>query len=208
MSSSKVVPFNPLDKKQLGETVAQALLRQGVQPLGELRKFIGAGIYAIYYTGNFPAYQPIAQANSGGRFLAPIYAGKAIPAGGRTGSTEKTQSKPSLFERLRIHQRTVEAVNNLDLADFHYRCLVVDDIWIPLGETLLITKTTPIWNKILAGFGNNDPGSGRHKGKRSRWDVLHPGRPWADKLQQRDETQEQLEREVLEFLKSNPPPEG
>lgn len=44
-------PYNPLDKKNLGASVAEALLERTVHPLGKLEVFVGAGIYAIYYTG-------------------------------------------------------------------------------------------------------------------------------------------------------------
>lgn len=47
-----VQAFNPLDKKNLGESVAEALLQQPISPLPP-EPFIGAGIYAIYYEGKF-----------------------------------------------------------------------------------------------------------------------------------------------------------
>ncbi len=43
------------------------------------RSLDGAGIYAIYYVGDFPSYAPVAERNHDGRFEAPIYVGKAIP---------------------------------------------------------------------------------------------------------------------------------
>ena len=55
--SAKIIPFNPLDKKNLGASVAEAMLGSPIHPLGGLSSFEGAGIYAIYYTGDFPAYQ-------------------------------------------------------------------------------------------------------------------------------------------------------
>ncbi|MDZ4314504.1 MAG: Eco29kI family restriction endonuclease, partial [Azonexus sp.] len=85
MTDSKVVPFNPLDKRHLGENVGQAMLRQLVIPLGSLDTFDGAGIYAIYYTGTFPGYEAIAERNRDRRFNAPIYVGKAVPKGARKG---------------------------------------------------------------------------------------------------------------------------
>ena len=60
--------------------------------------------------------------------------------------------------------------------------LVDDDIWIPLGEGLLIASFSPIWNNLVDGFGIHDPGSGRDKQKRSRWDAIHPGRAFAEKV--------------------------
>jgi hypothetical protein len=60
----------------------------------------------------------------------------------------------------------------------------VDDIWILLGESLLIEKFAPIWNSTVEGFGNHDPGSGRYNSHRPPWNVVHPGRPWANKMRE------------------------
>lgn len=51
-----------------------------------------------------------------------------------------------------------------------------------------------IWNTTVTGFGNHDPGSGRYNQARSSWDVLHPGRPWADRLRPGRQSAEELER--------------
>ena len=40
-------PYNPLDKKNLGVSVADALLARNVESLPLSEPFIGAGIYAI-----------------------------------------------------------------------------------------------------------------------------------------------------------------
>jgi hypothetical protein len=85
MTNSNVVPFNPLDKRHLGESVGQAMLRQPVTLLGNLEIFIGAGIYAIYYTGSFSGYEPISKCNRNKQFNAPIHVGKAVPKGARKG---------------------------------------------------------------------------------------------------------------------------
>jgi Eco29kI restriction endonuclease len=39
----------------------------------------------------------------------------------------------------------------------------------------------PLWNSALDGFGNHDPGNGRYNQAKSDWDVIHPGRAWADR---------------------------
>ena len=207
MTERKVVPFNPLDKKHLGESVGQAMLRQPVTALSELKSFSGAGIYAIYYSGNFPVYEAIAERNQDGAFTAPIYVGKAVPKGARKGgSLEETTGTP-LYNRLQQHKKSIEAATNLNIDDFHCRFLIVDDIWIPLGESLLIAKFNPLWNYLIDGFGNHDPGKGRHAGLRPRWDVLHPGRGWAEKCQPREETADQIIQEVRDYLRNNPPPD-
>lgn len=195
------IPFNPLDRGNLGASVAEALLSRSAYPLGELPVFQGAGIYAIYYSGQFDAYARLASRNRNGQLTAPIYVGKAVHAGARRGGTTDgdTTRKP-LYNRLSEHADSIRSVGNLDIGDFHSRFLVVDDIWIPLGEALLIARFSPVWNAIIDGFGNHDPGSGRYNGMRPRWDVLHPGRSWATKCRARAELPEDIERDVTTYL--------
>jgi hypothetical protein len=76
-----------------------------------------------------------------------------------------------------------------------------------LGETLLIAKFKPLWNMSIEGFGNHDPGAGRYGGLRPLWDVLHPGRAWAEKCKMRPETAADLGKRAAEFLKANEPSE-
>jgi hypothetical protein len=57
-----IKPFNPLDKQNLGESVADALLEVSVQPVPP-DTFIGAGVYVLYYTGAFPAYAELSEVN-------------------------------------------------------------------------------------------------------------------------------------------------
>lgn len=207
MTDRKVVPFNPLDKRHLGESVGQAMLRQPVTPLATLKSFKGAGLYAIYYKGEFPAYELIAKRNPNGEFTAPIYVGKAVPKGARKGGSLEASPGIVLYNRLMQHKRSIEEAENLNIEDFYCRFLIVDDIWIPLGESLLIAKFHPLWNKLIDGFGNHNPGKGRHQGQRPRWDVLHPGRAWAEMCQPRVETAAQITHEVSDYLRNNPPPE-
>jgi hypothetical protein len=208
MSGNGIIPFNPLDKQHLAESVCQAMLRRPVVPMARLTQFEGVGIYAIYYCGDFPAYQPIAARNLADRFAAPIYVGKAVPKGSRKGGGTDSATGRELWTRLAEHARSLEEAENLHVADFHCRYLAVDDIWIPLGESLLIARFNPLWNTLIDGFGNHNPGRGRHAGRRPRWDVLHPGRSWAERCQERSETAEQIASEAREYLRSNPPPTG
>lgn len=197
VTSEKVVPFNPLTRRNLGASVAEAMLLSHVYPLGEVAKFTGAGIYAIYYIGDFPAYKPIAERNRDGQFNAPIYVGKAVPEGSRQGlAVSDHDDTEALRGRIGEHAGSIRAVQrhgtavgieNLRLNDFFCRYLVVEDIWIPLGESLLISKFSPLWNQFLDGFGNHAPGSGRKDMLRPRWDSVHTGRAWAAKLRSRDE---------------------
>ena len=157
------IPFNPLDRGNLEASVAEALLSRSVYPLGELPIFQGAGIYVIYYSGEFDAYAELTNRNRNNQFTAPIYIGKAMHAGARRGGgSEGDTTRKPLFSRLSEHAESIRAVENLHLQEFHCRFLVVDDIWIPLGESLLIGRFSPVWNAIIDGFGNHDPGSGRY----------------------------------------------
>lgn len=192
-------PYNPLDKMHLGESVADALLTKIKIPLNQIDPFMGAGIYAVYYVGDFKPYAPIA--NKHGK-ETPIYVGKAVPPGARKGNFGLNLNPGSvLYKRLREHADSIERVSNLDIDDFRCRYLVVEDIWIPLGESLLVAKFSPIWNKIIDGFGNHDPGRGRYNQMRSRWDTLHPGRSWARKCKKRSETSKQIITELEEIFR-------
>jgi len=191
--------FNPLDKRNLGESIAEAIFRQKVYPLKTLHSFNGAGIYAIYYKGDISFYTKISERNKKD-FIQPIYAGKAIPEGGRKGGLGLDIPKGEyLHKRLNEHRKSIDAVNNLKIDDFYCRFLIVDDIWIPLGESLLIEKTKPLWNIVVDGFGNHDPGKGRYNQQISAWDTIHPGRSWAKKLQQGKSITE-ITEQIANFL--------
>ncbi|EDH5631386.1 restriction endonuclease [Salmonella enterica subsp. enterica serovar Claibornei] len=202
--TGQIIPFNPLDKKNLGASVAEALLTKDVHPLADLPVFEGAGIYAIYYTGGFEPYEQVSRLNSNGQYLFPIYVGKAVPAGARMGADLESKAGKVLHKRLKEHAESIKAAENLDIADFACRFLVVDDIWIPLGESLIIARFTPVWNSLIDGFGNHNPGKGRHAGMRPRWDVLHPGRTWAMNLANRPETPEQIAQDAKKYLEVLP----
>jgi hypothetical protein len=195
-----ISPFNPLDKKNLGESVAAALLEQPVNTLPP-DPFVGAGIYAIYYTGAFPPYAQIVERNRAGKFEQPIYVGKAVPAGARKGGFGLGDDPgQALYKRIAEHSESVHKAHNLDLADFCCRFLVVDDIWIPLAESLLIEMFAPLWNCVIDGFGNHDPGKGRYNQQKSAWDSLHPGREWAERLQPLTIPMDALELRIKKHL--------
>jgi len=198
------IPFNPLDKKNLGSSIADALLAREVHALETLPIFEGAGVYAIYYTGGFAAYEHLAERNRDGKFGHPIYVGKAVPKGARVGIDLELSAGKVLHKRIKEHTESIKAAKNLDVSDFHCRFLVLDDIWIPLGESLVIARFKPLWNSLIDGFGNHNPGKGRRAGMRPRWDVLHPGRAWAMDLAERPETQQQIAQEARTYLLSQP----
>ncbi|MFZ5883138.1 MAG: Eco29kI family restriction endonuclease [Chloroflexota bacterium] len=195
-------PFNPLDKKNLGTSVADAMLSRPLEDLPPGEPFIGAGVYALYYLGNHPDYATLGKRNRE-HADCPIYVGKAVPAGARKGGLGfESNAGTVLYKRLREHAESIQQVENLNLEDFKCRFLVVDDIWIPLGESLLIEMFDPAWNKVVDGFGNHDPGSGRYKQKRSPWDVLHPGRPWAERLTGKHEAAEVIRERLARHMET------
>jgi hypothetical protein len=168
--------YNPLEKQHLAESIARALLDSELHPLPPER-FSGAGVYALYYKGNAAEYQPLIKRNSRSKIPEPIYVGKAVPSGARKGVLGEGKNS-SLIGRLREHARTIDLAENLETSDFRCRYLVVDEIFIPLGESLLINRFRPVWNVAIEGFGIHTPGKGRLAQKRSMWDILHPGRGW------------------------------
>ena len=174
--------YNPLEIGELASSVMNALLRQELLPLPPTAEFLGTGLYAIYYQGAYPEYQPISELNRGDPGSCPIYIGKVVPPGSRKGLPGEAPEGPFLFRRLREHATSIQQVTNLDLREFSCRYLTTDPGWIPLGEQLLIQKFHPVWNTVVDGFGNHAPGSGRKAQQRSQWDELHPGRPWAEGL--------------------------
>lgn len=194
-------PYNPLDKKNLGTSVADALLARPMGPLPPAERFVGAGVYAIYYSGDFPPYARLSASAREPNTAVPIYVGKAVPLGARKGGVGfDIEAGPVLFNRLAEHAESIKQTRNLSLDHFSCRYLVVDDIWIPLGESLLIEGFAPLWNRVLDGFGNHDPGKGRYQQQKSPWDVMHGGRSWAERLQPNARTEQQLTEIVQEYF--------
>jgi Eco29kI restriction endonuclease len=194
-------PYNPLDKKNLGTSVADALLARPIGPLPPSERFVGAGVYAIYYSGDFPLYARLSATLRDPKTAIPIYVGKAVPLGARKGGLGfDAEAGPVLFNRLTEHSESIKQTKNLSSQHFSCRYLVVDDIWIPLGESLLIEGFGPLWNRVLDGFGNHDPGKGRYQQQKSSWDVLHAGRTWAERLQPNLRTEHQLTELVQEYI--------
>ncbi|MDM9645561.1 Eco29kI family restriction endonuclease [Rhizobium sp. S163] len=197
--------YNPLDKSNLARSIENELLGRDPVQLSAAAGIQGAGVYVIYYVGDFPPYQQISAKNKEGMFSQPIYVGKAIPKGGRKGgiSTDASKGK-ALADRLGQHAASVEQAANLALDDFLVRYLVVDDIWIPLGENMLIETFKPVWNRAIDGFGNKDPGRRRATQYKSPWDVLHPGRKAMEKLADSGITPEFLTARVDDYLAGRP----
>jgi hypothetical protein len=186
--------YDPLDYANLAQSVVQALLGGPDQPLPPHESFEGSGVYAIYYHGDFPGYAPLVKAAT----VSPIYVGKAVPSGARKGARRSCAGR-ELCSRLKEHSESIEQASNLELKHFTCRYLVVVPVWITLAERFLVEHYQPVWNVAIDGFGNHDPGAGRRAGKRPRWDILHPGRSWADRLEARESFEDVLER-LQQFL--------
>jgi hypothetical protein len=147
--------------------------------------FLGTGVYALYYTGKNPIYKKYAELNRLS-YSFPIYVGKAVPKGWRQARVSDNQldQPKELFNRLREHSRSIAAAQGLELQDFSCRFVIFEDAssdMIGSIEAALIKLNRPLWNIAVDGFGNHDPGSGRYEQAKSDWDVIHPGRAWAEK---------------------------
>ena len=176
-------PYDPLDYQNLARSVVDALFASDTTALPPKESFEGSGVYALYYSGALPYYAHLASSDS-----TPIYVGKAVPSGARKGGATATPvHSTALYRRLRDHSKSIEQADNLDLAEFQCRFLVVVPVWITLAERFLLDHFTPVWNTVIDGFGNHDPGSGRSNMRCPRWDIVHPGRAWALRLQAADQ---------------------
>jgi hypothetical protein len=158
-----------------------------VHELPPLEAFSGTGVYAIYCTTTTGPYRKYGELNRLA-YNHPIYIGKAVPKGWRQSRTSGDASSTSseLHSRLREHSRSVSSASDLKLNDFKCRFVIFEgDASDMIGtlEAALIKLHQPLWNTTLDGFGNHDPGKGRYQQARSDWDVIHPGRAWADKCQ-------------------------
>lgn len=187
--------YDPLTWENLMGGLARRFESEAPQSFreDELAEIQGPGIYALYYRGDAPFYAPLADAAD------PIYVGKAVPPGSRKGRTVR-EDHPALRARLRNHLRSIGEAGNLAPSDFRFRSLTVTPVWISLAERFLIDAYEPVWNVCLDGFGKHDSGRGRAAGKRSWWDTLHPGRPWAARERPGQKTAAEAERMVREFL--------
>lgn len=164
-------------------------------------RFIGTGVYGLYYVGEFELYSKIADLNQEA-CVHPIYVGKAVPPGWRTARATASEA-PILYQRLREHIRSIQQAANLQVSDFRCQFMILggveSDLVVPV-EAELIRRCRPLWNSVIDGFGNHDPGSGRYNQARSEWDVLHPGRLWAARLTGESPRLEDVEAKVQQFL--------
>jgi len=166
---------------ELINEAVEFMLKTPLELLPPSVKFDGPGVYALYYTGNFPQYKKIYGKNKD----LPIYVGKAVLPGWRQGRSTLKEKDSALYRRLSEHARSIDAAENLNLKDFTCRFIVLlnqEADLISTVEAALTRRYNPLWNSRIDGFGNHDPGKGRYEQAKSEWDVLHPGRIWAGRL--------------------------
>jgi len=184
--------------------VANALLFFENTPIHSLplsQTFVDSGVYALYYLGDYPLYAPISLHNQSSCIL-PIYVGKAVPPGWRT-SRSPNATAPTLFNRLQEHARSIQQGADIHVAHFRCRFMILnvpESDLITVIEAELIRRFKPLWNSTVDGFGNHDPGVGRKDQAKSEWDILHPGRLWAEKLIKTATTREVIIAKVRQIL--------
>jgi hypothetical protein len=177
--------FDPADPKAIGRMVSIALIAQPLLPLSDVRPAYGSGVYAIYYRGEYRLYEGIAGSET------PIYVGKADPANDDASTTR--EQGPKLTGRLMEHAGTIATaeayadrmpphLTAIRLSDFSCRKLVCATNAQLVAEKHLIRTFWPIWNsetKACWGMSKHGDAATTRANKRSPWDVVHPGRPWA-----------------------------
>lgn len=201
--------FDPADPGLFGIFAAVALLGQNRIQLDDLatNRFYGSGIYAIYYAGSYPLYQPIIRTEN------PIYVGVASSAIAVARTPREQGTK--LADRLREHRKNIMKANNLSIDDFTCRHLVVTTGWEGKAEQALIHLFHPIWNKetrLIQGFGKHGDAMQTRGNKRSPWDVLHEGRKWAQGSDEGDVENQKSHRQITDQLSAHftahPPIQG
>ena len=185
------------------ELIKDALRFFSGTPVHEMpppESFIGAGVYALYYTGKNPLYKKYAELNRLA-YAAPIYIGKAVPKGWRQARSSNTEAATTkeLNLRLKQHARNIDDVIDLTKGEFSCRFVIFEfasSDMINTVEAALIKLYRPLWNSALDGFGNHDPGRGRYEQAKSDWDVIHAGRIFADKCKGKSRDK----RDILENI--------
>jgi hypothetical protein len=190
---------------QLKDVLSEAVTFFSSIPFSSLPpdfEFNGPGVYGLYYFGDFELYKKLSELNKQGAFL-PIYIGKAVPPGWRTGRSLNTD-EPALRNRLREHRNSINKSTNLNSQDFKCKFVILKGfetaLIVPL-EAELIRKYTPLWNSFVYGFGIHHPGGGRFGQAKSEWDALHPGRSWVDKLTGTPPQLEDIHSKIKEYYK-------
>lgn len=166
-----------------------------------LPKFTGPGVYAIYCIAKKGIYKHFHEVNRTD-YRTPIYVGKAVPSGWRKGRSQSS-STGTLCNRLNEHRRGIDRCQNVELTDFQCRFIIMEDEasdLISALEASLIREYNPLWNTVVDGFGNHTPGEGRFDQAKSDWDVIHPGRTWAEKCRGKSTSKRTVLAHVRKYM--------
>lgn len=197
---SKHVFYSPEFEELIKDTI-RFFNGTPIQPIPPLEDFKGTGVYAIYYIGKAGLYAPFHKINRI-EFRQPIYVGKAVPRGWRQARTTDSESN-ELYRRLLDHTKSIRSACNLDTKDFVCRFMILEKAasnLIGTVEAALIRHYQPLWNSLIDGFGNHDPGSGRYNQEMSAWDLIHPGRLWATKCAESSHTKEDIIQIITSYF--------
>ena len=199
--------FHSLKFQSVVDDAIKFFVETPVHMLPPPNRFIGSGVYGLYYIGRYGLYVKIANLNRDA-CVQPIYVGKAVPPGWRTARVKDSET-PDLCQRLQEHVRSIQQGADLRSDDFRCRFMILSgvesDLVVPV-EAELIRRYRPLWNTVVDGFGNHDPGAGRYNQARSEWDILHPGRLWAERLTGESPRREGVIAKIRRLLKESPLP--
>lgn len=157
--------FNPLDDKNIQKLFLSELDNKEFKTFDCIQSVTGQGVYVIWASElpyDFDKEKP-------------VYIGKAVSPGGRKGDTGRFTSSP-LKKRLLEHMKSIQKATNLNVANFKFKTISLDEHWTVYAEQLFIKTLNPLWNKNYDGFGNHAVGATRSEQKSSKWDATHPGR--------------------------------
>jgi hypothetical protein len=158
-----------------------------------VQRFNGAGVYALYYKGDNSLYKDIVG--------KPMFIGRVQPKGI---SKAEENNSAELYSKIKEQCKSIEEAKNLSLEDFQCKYMILDQVEMALSEAIenqLVNEYKPAWNVYIEGFANHNPGKGRVRQAPSEWDILHPGRQWAKKLQGKATNRESLKRKVKNSIK-------
>lgn len=191
--------FDPADTRLFGQFASIALIAQERINLTDVTPIYGSGVYAVYYTGDFTDYAAIANTET------PIYVGKAQPP---PNSVRVQEQGTPLTSRLLEHRRSIEYAENLQVTDFSCRLLVIATGWETPAEVELIRYFQPLWNEgagPVHGLGKHGDSATTRANRRSPWDTLHPGRPWARRTSEDQLPVSEIKVRITSHLNAYPP---
>lgn len=161
-NSSRFAPLDTLSTEletQLNQTLISKFLAQdccALQP--NLSSYGVFGVYALYYYGDDPFYEPIS--NVAHKTHVPIFVGVSHPT---AYSTYSASDKQTLAQTISSHQTRLTDFDRFNRSDFKIRTLSLEPVWIHHTAQLLIDAYQPWWNTYITGFSpkRNDDVWGR-----------------------------------------------